>query len=123
MQKGCKVALIIFGVIAALAIIAIIVSYIYCEQISTALVIKMVDGVESQVMKDLPQGYEEEEVRATFDRFRSAISGGGLKQAGSRNLEQLGREVKDALADDKVDAEELERILELMREISANVKE
>jgi hypothetical protein len=124
MSKGCRVALIIFGIIFVLLVAAIIVGYLYCDRIGVAVMGKMVDGVEVTVLKDLPPGYTEENVKAEFDNFRDALARGALKDKGvAPKLELLGTEVKTALEDKKIDADELQRILESMREITSGVKD
>lgn len=124
MSKGCKVALIIFGILFVLLVAAIIVGYLYCDRIGVAVMNKMVDGVESQVMKDLPPGYNETDVKAEFDKFRDALASGALQDKGiAPKLELLGTEVKTALEDKQIDADELQRILESMREITDDIKD
>ncbi|MCK4858598.1 MAG: hypothetical protein KAT58_11560 [candidate division Zixibacteria bacterium] len=117
MGKGCKVALIIFGLLLLLLIAAVVVGYFYCEKIGTIVLEKMVDQVEQKLLADLPDGFEEQDVKTQLRDFRELIRSGALKnEKNAKRIEQLGQEVSMALSDGKVDADELERILKLMRE-------
>jgi hypothetical protein len=124
MGKGCKIALIIFGILVVIVLAAIVVSMIYCEKIGVAVLQKGVDLVEAKALEDLPAQFDEDQVKAEFQAFREALDAGVLSDKGNTpELERLGRRVQRALDDDEIDAEELEQILESMREISSSVKE
>jgi multidrug efflux pump subunit AcrB len=122
MGKGCKVALIVFGIIVVLVIAAIIVGFFYCNDIGKAFVTKMADTVEAKVLADLPPGANEDQVKQTFKDFRNAVDRGALSRPGSKQkLQILGEQVKDALEDKQIDSTELDRIMETMRDISKSV--
>jgi hypothetical protein len=119
MGKGCKIALIIFGIILVLIIAAIIVSYIYCDRIGQAFMNRMMDAVEDQVLSDLPEGYDRDMVQQEFTDFREALLSGAFKDEGKANdIQRLGTEFQAAMTDSEIDGEELGRIINLMRKVS-----
>lgn len=119
MGKGCKIALIIGGIIFVLLIAAIIVGYLYCEKIGEAFLDKMVDSVEAKVLEDLPAGFDESEVKTEFRDFKEALKSGALKDHGKANeLERLATDLRMAMSDEKIDADELQRLFEGMRRIT-----
>lgn len=124
MGKGCKVALIIFGILAVFLIAAIIVGYFYCADIGKVFVGKLIDSVESKVLADLPPGADEAQVKQSFKDFRDAVAKGALSKEGSKEkLGLLGEQVKNALEDQQIDSTELDQILETMRDISSGVSQ
>ena len=121
MAKGCKVGLIIFGILFVLFVAALIVGYLYCEKIGVAFLDKMVDSVEEKVLADLPDEFDEADVKSVFRDFKRAIKSGALKDKGHANeLQNLATEFQQAMTDDKIDADELERLLKKMRRIADN---
>ena len=124
MAKGCKVALIIFGILAVLVIAALVVGYFYCADIGKAFVGKMINTVEAKVLADLPPGTDQAQVKQTFKDFRDAVAKGALSKEGNKEkLGLLGQQVKDALEDQQIDSTELDQILETMRDISSSVNQ
>jgi hypothetical protein len=117
--KGCKIALIILGV---LFVIVVIVGYIVCtniDKIADYAVTKSIDAFETKILENLPQGYDEAEVKETFDEVRRAYAEGELsgEELGPQ-LQVIGRSVQDAFEDEELTTEELDEILERMRDLT-----
>jgi len=118
MSSGCRVALIIGIIIGAIIVVGIVLSYVFCGQITEALVNKTIDGLETKVLADLPSEYNVDDVKKEFDKFRSAVTTQiKNKTLDSDEVQKLSAEVQSALQDDKIDKEELEKILKMMQDV------
>jgi hypothetical protein len=118
MSKGCRIALIIFGILLLLVIAVIVLSYVFCSQIQDFVIEKAVNSAEEAVLRDLPAGFDEQEVKSTFREFKEALKSGALQdEENAERLQKLVHEVQYALSDEEIDKEELERILGLMKQI------
>jgi hypothetical protein len=118
MGTGCKVLLIIGVILAAIVVVGIILSYAYCDKISNALIEKSTNTIESQVLKDLPEGYNADDIKAAFKNFKDALKSGALKdKLKAPKIQAFALEVQNALKDKKIDKEELDKILASMKDI------
>jgi len=118
MGTGCKVLLIIGAILVAILAIGIILSYVYCEKIGTALIEKSTDAIEFQVLKDLPEGYQLDDIKAAFKDFKEALKSGALKdKLKAPKIQAFAAEIQNVLKDKKIDKEELDKILASMKEI------
>lgn len=118
MGTGCKVLLIIGAILVAILAVGIILSYVYCDKISTALIEKSTDAIELQVLKDLPEGYQVDDIKAAFKDFKDALKSGALKdKLKSPKISAFANEIQDAMKDRKIDKEELDKILASMKDI------
>lgn len=114
--KGCKIALIILGI---LFVIVVVAGYFVCtnmEKIAKYAVTKSLDAFETKIMENLPEGYDESEVEEVFDDVRGAFDRGELsgEQLGT-DIQRISVSVQDAFEDDELTTEELDGILEQMR--------
>jgi|WetSurMetagenome_2_1015567.scaffolds.fasta_scaffold1393610_2 hypothetical protein len=116
MGSGCKVLLIVGAILVAILAIGLILSYVYCDKIVTSMFEKSVDALELQVVKDLPEGYNLDDVKATFKDFRDYLKSGDIKKKlASPELQEFSRQIQDAVKDKKIDKDELDKLLEIMK--------
>lgn len=118
MGTGCKFLVVVGGVLILIIGVGIILSYLYCDKIGSALVDKATTALETQVLKDLPEGYQIDDIKAAFKEFREALKSGALKdKLKAAKIQEFAQDVQKSLADKKIDKEELEKILQKMKEI------
>jgi hypothetical protein len=99
-------------------LIAVVLGYVYCGKITEALISKTIDAFETQVLADLPEGYDSEEVKQKFDSFKEAINRQVKEQSlDQAELQRLSTKVQEALVDKEIDREELDEIFKLIDEI------
>ncbi len=121
MSSGCRVALIIGIIIGAIILVGIVLSYVFCGQITEALVNKTIDALETKVIADLPAEYNADEIKEKFKQFREAVT----DQIKNKTLDQteiqtLSTQVQSALEDEKIDKEELDKILKMIDDVIKN---
>lgn len=118
MGTGCKVLLIIGAILVVILGVGIVLSYVYCEKISTTLIGKSIDAFELQVLKDLPEGYQPDDIKAAFKDFKEALKSGALKDTlKGPKVQGFVTEIQGFLKDKKIDKEELDKILAAMKDI------
>jgi len=118
MSSGCRVASIIGIIIGALIIVGIVLSYVFCGQIQEALVSKTINTLEQKVLADLPGDYKAEDIKEQFSKFKTAV----LKQMkektlNSEEVQRMATQLQTAMQDDKIDKEELDKLLKMMKDI------
>lgn len=119
MGTGCKALLIVGAILVALLAIGIVLSFVYCEKIATTMLEKSVDAVELQVAKDLPEGYNLDDVKAAFKDFRDYLKSGNIKdKLKSADMQRFSQTIQDAFKDKKIDKYELDKLLEVMKKIT-----
>ena len=117
--KGCKIALIILGV---LVVIAIIAGYFVCtniDKIAKYAVVKTIDAFEVKIMESLPDGYDEAEVKEVFENARKAFEEGKIdgEKAGLK-VQEISMTFQQAIEDEELTTEELDELLQQIRELS-----
>jgi hypothetical protein len=118
MGKGCKVLLIVGIILIAIVCIIIALLYINREKIGTALIDKSTDAIELQVLKDLPEGYQPDDIKAAFKDFKESLKSGALSdKLKAPKISAFATDIQNALKDKKIDKEELDKILEAMKDI------
>ena len=118
MGTGCKVLLIIGAILIVILGVGIILSYVYCEKVGNALIESSTNVIEQQVLKDLPEGYKIEDIKAAFKDFKEALKSGALKdKLKAPKIQAFAAEIQNVLKDKKIDKEELDKILTAMKEI------
>lgn len=118
MGKGCKVLLIIGAILIVILGVGIILSYVYCEKIGTALIEKSTDAIELQVLKDLPEGYKVDDIKAVFKDFKEALKSGALKdKLKAPKIQAFAIDIQNAMKDRKIDKEEIDKLLASMKDI------
>lgn len=117
--KGCKIALIIVG---ALVVIAIIAGYFVCtniDKIAKFAIMKSIEVFEVKIMENLPDGYDEAEVKEVFENAGKAFEEGTLsgEKAGMK-VQEINMTFQQAFDDDELTTEELDELLQQIRELS-----
>ena len=118
MGTGCKLLLIIGVILVAIVGVGIILSYTYCDKIGNALIEKSTDAIELQVLKDLPEGYKIDDIKAAFKDFKDALKSGALKdKLKAPKIQAFAADIQNTLKDRKIDKEELDKLLAAMKDI------
>jgi hypothetical protein len=121
--KGCKIVLIILGI---LFIIVVIAGYFVCtnmEKIAKFAVTKTIGAFEAKILDNLPEGYDEAEVTETFDDARKAFEEGRVSgDRAGRKVQEISMTFQDAFDDDSLTTEELDELLEQIRELSGTTE-
>ena len=118
MGTGCKVLLIVGAILAAVVIVGVILSYVYCEKFMTSMMDKSVTMIEQQVAKDLPDEYGLDDVKAVFKDFKDYIKSGNIKdKMAMPEMQNFARQIQDVVKDKKIDKEELDKLLETMKKV------
>lgn len=119
MGKGCKVLMIVGVVLAAILVVGAVLSFYYCSEIMTSVMKKSVDTLETEVLTNLPEGFTIEDIKARFAEFKDVV----VKQASegkfSPQVQEWSMDVQKALQDKKISKDELEKLLEKMKNIVA----
>jgi hypothetical protein len=119
--KGCKIALIIVGI---LVVIAIIAGYFVCaniDKIAKFAVMKTIDAFEVKIMDNLPDGYDEAEVEQVFENARKAFDEGKLSgEKTGMKVQEISMIFQQAFDDDELTTEELDELLQQIRELSGS---
>lgn len=113
--KGC---LIFLGVCVAAFIVTVSVVFYKRAAIKNWAIVKAFDAVETGLMEGLPEDVDGEKVRETLDRLETAIIEGDIS---GEELETVMPEFQRAMKDQKLDAEEINRLLNLINEILTGV--
>ena len=118
MGTGCKVLLILGVILVAIIGIGVVLSYTYCDKIGNALIEKSTDALQTQVLKDLPEGYKVDDIKAAFKDFKDALKSGALKdKLKAPQIQAFAAEIQNALRDRKIDKDELDKLLASMKDI------
>lgn len=120
--KGCKIAVIVLGI---LFVIVVVGGYFVCsniEDIAKFAINKSIDAFETKILEDMPDGYDEAEVREVFEEVRTAFKEGELtgEETGLK-IQEISNTVNEAFADDDLTAEELDEILDELRDLTGSI--
>ncbi len=117
MGMGCKILLVI-GAILVLVVGGIFLSFSLCPGMRTAVIERSIDTLQDIVLKDLPEGYQPDDIKAAFGDFKNAIKSGALNdKAKQAEVQAFAKELQDDVRDGKINKEELDRLLEKMKAI------
>ncbi len=119
MGKGCKVLLIVGIILLAFLVLGLVLSYFYCSEIMTGIMSKSVEALETEVLKDLPEGFDINDVKARFAEFKEVITKQLSEGNMSPKIQSWSRDVQSALEDKKITKEELDNLLQQMKDIVA----
>ncbi len=120
--KGCKIALIVLGI---LFVIVVIGGYIVCsniEDIAKFAINKSIDAFETKILEDMPEGYDEAEVEEVFEEVRIAFKEGELtgEETGFK-IQEISNTVNEAFEDDDLTTDELDEILDELRDLTGTI--
>jgi len=115
-RRGCRTALIVVGV---LFVILIIGGYFACPHLAKMAIDKSITALESKVIEQLPDGYNEDEVHVIFEQVRTAFKEGKIKgERAGLSIKNASEIVQEALADGELTPEETDKILETLKELA-----
>ncbi|MBK7090236.1 MAG: hypothetical protein IPH59_00710 [bacterium] len=117
MGKGCKVLLIVGIVILALVIVGGIIGYTQCDKIQSFAATKAVESMEKDVLANIPEGFNVDEVKATLtelkDKMKQLVA---EKKLDFTKMSPMVNQFKESMKDRKLTAEELDKLIEQIRE-------
>ena len=113
--RGCKIAVIILGV---LLVIVIVAGYLICTNVHK-LAGMALKQVEEDMVKNLPDECDEAVVRDTFGDARRALDEKriNVEEAGYL-IQRIAKSHQDAMEDGELTAEEVDGILDQVRTLS-----
>ncbi|MFH1893345.1 MAG: hypothetical protein ABIK83_11780 [Candidatus Zixiibacteriota bacterium] len=115
-KRGCRTALIVVGIVFVVLIIG---GYFACPHIAKMAIDKSISALETKVIEQLPDGYNEDEVHAIFDQVRTAFKEGKIKgETAGLSIKNASEIIQEALADGQLTPEETDKILETMKELA-----
>ena len=114
--KGC---LIFLGMCVATFIVTVSVVFYKREAIKNWAVVKAFDAMEMGLMESLPEDVDREKVMETLDRLETAIIEGDIS---GKELETVLPEFQRAMKDNELDAEEIDRLLDMIKKILTGQK-
>jgi len=106
--KGCLVAVIIVVVVLAAALLLL---YMNRGKLVNMAMDKMVEGV----MTNLPEGYDQQAAQQTFDDFVVAVKENRVEK---EEFQEIGELMQAIMADKKLETEEVDQLMEVLREAS-----
>ncbi len=117
MGKGCKVLLIVGIVILALVIVGGIIGYTQCDKIQSFAATKAVESMEKDVLANIPEGFNVDEVKATLtelkDKMKQLVA---EKKLDFNKMSPMVNQFTESMKDRKLTAEELDKLIEQIRE-------
>jgi len=120
MSQGMKITLIIIGVFLGLIIIATATCYVYRDDIVQYSIVTLVNGLKAEVASNPSEGID----TVSFNR----VADGFVKHVNSPDFDleavgALGLSAQGVLDDKKIDADEVERLVEAMIAIYPDLAE
>lgn len=112
MSKGCLVGLIIAGILIVIAIVAVVLIYMYKDEMVKVGATTMTNEVKRMVAENPPEGYDTVAVNAFADAFNEKITADT-----TLNLQSLGlwiQQLQPLIEDKEVSASDLETIADGM---------
>jgi hypothetical protein len=103
----------------AVFIVTVGVVYYKRKAIKNWAVVKAFDVMEAGLMESLPEDVDREKVMETLDRLETAIIKGDIS---GEELEAILPEFQRAMKDQELDAEEIDRLLDVINEILTGQK-
>jgi hypothetical protein len=106
--KGCLITVLI---IVLLALIGAYLLYANCDK----LIEKAMEKMQEQILAGLPEDYDREMVQETFSDFMIAVR---EDRVSKEEFQLLGNTMKQALEDKKLETEEVDELVKLMKQSS-----
>jgi hypothetical protein len=106
--KGCLIAVIIVVVILAAALLLL---YMNRGKLVNMAMDKMVEGV----MTNLPEGYDRQVAKQTFDDFIVAVKENRVEK---EEFQEIGELMQAIMADKKLEAAEVDQLMKVLKEAS-----
>ncbi len=116
MGKGCKILLIVGIILMLLVGVGLVLSFMYCKEISSIVMTKSIETLEAQVLQNLPEGFTADDVKHHFKSFKDAV----VKQIGegkinSAELSQIFTEAQKMYDDKSISTEELTTLFDRIK--------
>lgn len=117
MGKGCKITLIIGLILLALLIVGGILGYTQCEKIQNYAATAAVEAMEKDVLANIPEGFNVDEVKATLTELKDKVKQlVDEKKLDFTKMSPMVTQFTEAMKDKKLSAEELDKLIEQIRE-------
>ena len=112
LSKGCMIGLIVGIVLFVIAITIVVLVWVYKDELVEAGVGKMVDSVEMEIVKNLPEGYTSEDVHRIMGDFKAAVLAGKIS---GPEVQNLANTFQTAIADKEISREEGDELLRMIQ--------
>ncbi len=115
MSKGCLVGIIIAAVLVVVVVIGIALIYFYKDDIGKFGTVTLAQGVKTELATNPVEGVDSARVNAVIDAFVKRVNEGD--EDNLVTLSAFMQTVQTVVADQKVDADELERTMDAMIDV------
>lgn len=113
-KKGCLIGC---GVLLILAIVFVVVLFFAMGKLVNYAATQFPQMIENYVEERLPENYDKQKFRETFDTGIKALKEGRIDNA---EINQITDHMNAAMQDGKLDTEETDELLRLINEASEN---
>jgi len=112
MSKGCTIGLIVLAVIVIILIVGVILIYVNRDKIMEAGIGYMIETTETEILKDIPDGYTPEQVKNIMAQLKDGIKTDKIDQ---EEAQVLASEFQYVMSDKKIDKEEGAKLLGMIQ--------
>lgn len=113
MSKGCTIALIAVGIVVVLIVVLIFVIMANRDKLVDFSVNVLTNSLETEILKNIPDGYTSDSVHQVFVDFKAAVKNGQIKPD---RLQEVAGIIQVVLADKTVTKEEGALVLGKVKE-------
>ena len=112
LSRGCTIALIIVAILVVIVIAIGIIIYANWDSIKDKFIGTITKATQEEILKDVPEGYSENDVKRIFADLKVAIENGTIDQA---EMQELINYYQTAMADRTIDREEGRTLLGIIQ--------
>jgi hypothetical protein len=113
MSKGCTIGLIVLAVIVIILIIGVILVYVNRDKIMEAGIGMMIEAAETEILKDVPDGYTPEQVKSIMAQLKEGVKSDLIDKD---EAQELANEFQYIMSDKKIDKEEGAKLLGMIQD-------
>jgi len=113
LSRGCTIGLIIVAILVVIVIIIGALIYANWDSIKGKFIGTMINMAQEEVLKDIPDGYSESDVKRIFTDLKNGLEDETID---SEDIKELANSFQTALEDKTIDADEGRKLLELIQD-------
>jgi hypothetical protein len=112
LSKGCLIALIVVGIIVVLVVVGFVLCYHYRADLGKMGAGVMMSGIKTEVAENPSPEVDTAEFNAIADGFMAKLN--EEKELEAVDYQRLITTMQNAMQDERIDAEEVESLIEVM---------
>jgi hypothetical protein len=113
MSKGCTITLIVLAVIVVIIIVGLVILWMNKDKLLEAGISYMTEAAETEIVKNLPDGYTPESVHDIMEELKAGIKDGRIE---GLKAQELANTFQAAMADKEIDKEEGANLLGVIQD-------